>query len=481
MPIDSSLYGQIRPPAFNTPFENLGQILQIRAQQENMRGLKEQREAIADQRRASADKSRLDAENTRREEAAAAQVRSLFARPNQPPTPEEISAVVGPDASTKIFTGFETLRKAQWANQAEARQDVASVLNAVLAFPTDDLRAKAYSGARHTLIQQGKLKPEDAPEDYSPDFVKNALTAALSPEKIAELSKPPQTVSPGQGVLNTATGKYDVPIPKEHEPTQSKKEWEEYKAAGGALGFNDYMTMDANRRRSVTTINTGVARDDANTIADAIISGLQPPVLTGLYRMAGPVRTALAKKGYNFTNAALDYQATQKHINALNSTQQTRLRQAVDVAYHSLDIIDSLSGQWKGGRFPLLNRASLASAKSGALGADAQKIATQLEAQITDLTSELGNVYMGGNSPTDHSLQLAAKNLNANWSNDVLQEMTKLARTNLQIRKNSMENVGVAGASVGNKYAPQTASPPANETPEHRVWRVGGKVGPEPK
>lgn len=193
-------YSLLRPTTtgINTPFENLGAIMALRNQQQAG-------QALAEQRQSAAEKNRQEVEARRQEEAAAAQVRSLFGRPNQPPTPEELAAVVGPDAATKIFSGFEALRKAQWANQDEARADVASVLNAVTAFPTDDLRAKAYKGARESLIQQGKLKPEDAPEDYSPDFVKNALMAALSPEKIAELNKPQAPIHVGDALVDPKT------------------------------------------------------------------------------------------------------------------------------------------------------------------------------------------------------------------------------------------------------------------------------------
>lgn len=193
--------------------------------------------------------------------------------------------------------------------------------------------------------------------------------------------------------------------------------------------------------------------DDADAIADAIIRGDQSPETTGLYRVGAQVRASLAKKGYNQAQAITDWKATQKHLSTLNGAQQTRMAQAVDNAAHSLDVIDTLADQWKGGKFPALNKAQLALAKQGTLGQPAQQIATALEAQIADVTSELGNVYMGGNSPTDHALSLAAKNLSADWSDSTLRTMTKLARTNLQIRQNSMKNVGVAGASAGNPYA----------------------------
>lgn len=212
--------------------------------------------------------------------------------------------------------------------------------------------------------------------------------------------------------------------------------------------------------------------DDADAIADAIISGDQPPVTTGLYRLAGPVRASLAKKGYDLTTANLDFQATQKHLLTLNGAQQTRLRQAITTASDSLSVIEDLAKQWDAGKFPLLNKAQLALAKNGALGPQAQQIATNLEAQITDVTSELGNVYMGGNSPTDHALQLAGKNLSANWTKDQLLSAIKLARTNLKIRENSITSQGAAGLS--------TTPAPATTKPTHRFNPATGKLEPIP-
>lgn len=218
--------------------------------------------------------------------------------------------------------------------------------------------------------------------------------------------------------------------------------------------------------RAVTVNVPGGGANDPKDIASAIISGDQPPTLQGLYRYGAPVRAELARQGYNLTDAMTDWTAAQKHFATLNGTQQTRLRQAVETATHSLDVIGDLADQWKGGKFPLLNRANLKLAKNGMLGPKAQSIATQLEAQISDVTSELGNVYMGGNSPTDHSLTLAAKNLSADWSNQQLKDALDLARKNLTIRANSIRNIGPIGVSGTNPYAaPAGVSTPAPDAP----------------
>ncbi|MGE0445584.1 MAG: hypothetical protein AB7P99_10170 [Vicinamibacterales bacterium] len=204
----------------------------------------------------------------------------------------------------------------------------------------------------------------------------------------------------------------------------------------------------------------GGAQADVDAIADAIVRGEQPPTTTGLYGKTAAVRSALAKRGYNLTNAALDYDATRRHFQTLNGPQQTRIRQAADTALHSLDVIDELARQWQGGRFPILNRGRMAAAKAGALGVEAQKIATQLDAQITDVTSELANVYMGGNSPTDHALSLASKNLNAAWSLPQLRSALDLARTNITIRQNAIRNVGVIGPTPSAPAAAPIAPKP---------------------
>lgn len=200
---------------------------------------------------------------------------------------------------------------------------------------------------------------------------------------------------------------------------------------------------------SAATVNVNEGKSEADAIADAIEKGDQPPDTSGLFRLAGPVRAALAKRGYDLRTANLDWQATKKHIATLNGAQQLKLNQSVNALPEMLDTVESLADQWKGGAFPVLNRANLAIAKNGVYGKDAASIATRLEAQIADVTADLGNVYMGGNSPTDHSLELAGKSLKGEWSESVLRDMIKLARNNVQIRKNSISGTGAAGLSTG--------------------------------
>jgi hypothetical protein len=234
------------------------------------------------------------------------------------------------------------------------------------------------------------------------------------------------------------------------------------KIAIGPVKGEELRIAQQNANRLTAAASGGATGDDAKTIAQAIVEGKQPPTLTGLYRFAAPVRAELARQGYDLTTATEDWNSVTKYLSTLNGAQQTRLRQAVTFANDSLNIIEDLNGKWNGGRFPLLNKANLAAAKQGVYGQDVQSVATQLEAQINDLVSELGTVYKGGNASTDESLRLAASNLKADWSKKTLDDAIKLVRKNLTIRTNSIRNTEVAG-SANNQYAPKTSGGTSND------------------
>jgi hypothetical protein len=309
----------------------------------------------------------------------------------------------------------------------------------------------ALAGAKQMGVPDAVLTQFGA---WSPEAPARAAQLGITPEKRAELAGQAETRA------LTAAGQAQTA------------------AHQAVLESQGAQRIAIARQRLAQGGGASTDQQDVEAIADAIISGEQPPTLTGLYRYAAPIRGALAKKGFNLATAQTDWLAAQRHFSTLNGAQQTRLRQAVDTATHSLAVIDDLAGKWKGTRFPILNRANLALAKGGAYGPEVASVATQLEAQISDLTSELANAYMGGNSPTDHALQLAAKNLSADWDEKVLKDMVGLARTNLRIRSNAIANVGAIGASPQNPYAP-AAPPPSDD--RVRVIGPNGETGTVPR
>ncbi|MGH7239227.1 MAG: hypothetical protein ACREHG_04070 [Candidatus Saccharimonadales bacterium] len=223
----------------------------------------------------------------------------------------------------------------------------------------------------------------------------------------------------------------------------------------------------------------------AASIGQSIIDGQQPPDMKGLYRQAAPVKAYLADHNYNLTKASQDWMATQKLLSTMNGAQQTRLRQAINQVDESLPLVQDLATKWDGGQFPILNKANLIAAKNGVYGPDAQSIATQLDAEIADVTSELGTVYKGGNSSTDESLKLAASQLNSGWSRKTLMDAIQLAQKNIRYRKNSL-SLATAGIPVS-QYNPGPKTPaqqagerpsqPANAAPDAAIQYL--KAHPE--
>lgn len=213
----------------------------------------------------------------------------------------------------------------------------------------------------------------------------------------------------------------------------------------------------------------GTGATGVHAIAQAVKDGRRPPDLSGLSRQAASAVSAeLAQDpDYNLSTAQTDWKATQRHVASLNGPQQLRLRQAAYTAQESLGNIENLYSEWlkvgPASGYRILNKAALAAAKQvpGRTG----EVARALDMNIADLTAELGNVYMGGNSPTDHALSLAKTNLSSDWSEGQFREALKQARLNIGYRIKSIENAGVAGASEGNKYAPKEAPAQASAAP----------------
>ncbi len=217
-------------------------------------------------------------------------------------------------------------------------------------------------------------------------------------------------------------------------------------------GRKVYNQSDDRPRVSVNLPDS--AMNDVKETIKGMKDGTLPPIMPGRASKEYTALTAEAhRQGYDLATSAADWQATQKHFATLNGAQQTRLRQAISTASDSLGVIEDLAKKWDGGKYPVLNRANLKGAVNGVLGPEAQKIATNLQAQITDVQSELGNVYMGGNSPTDYALQLAEKNLSADWTKAQLLSAIDLARTNLKIRQNAIKNTE-AITTTSQKTAP---------------------------
>ncbi len=195
---------------------------------------------------------------------------------------------------------------------------------------------------------------------------------------------------------------------------------------------------------------------DVVAIGNAIIEGSQPPDLSRLYGKSADVRAYLADKDYDMTKATLQWQATQKFVAAANSTQQLRMRQAESSVENSLgnlsSLVDTLNADGVMTGFKFVNRASLSSAANGAFGPKVASDAQAVIGQLTLISDELGQTFMGGNSPTDAAFELAKGVLSSEFTKEQFDTQIDLVRKNLGYRKASWAGLGPAGVSGANPY-----------------------------
>lgn len=235
MPADASIYGQQQPFKINTPFENLSNVLQVRAQQQQIRS----NQALEQERRAKL------AEDRRAQQEADAYYKVL-AGPGT--TDERLEAIRTNPLTAKFYA--PTLKSKQEADKsaadakhviaqaAKAHADAMTAIQEHQAGQAQKVIAAGYDPqlfiaiGRHELELFPDLKDElgpalaqvqAAPPDQQKALVQQIMqgwghsTPASSNAMTA--AGPPKTVQPGEGVRN-AQGGYDVPLPKPApEPT----------------------------------------------------------------------------------------------------------------------------------------------------------------------------------------------------------------------------------------------------------------------
>src|SRR5439155_10001118 len=265
------------------------------------------------------------------------------------------NSAVGLDVTNEgdwqVFNGVAA--RNQWITREEANRN--------LSMPPE-----ARTAVKARYIQQSKgaserIKPREVP----------AGGTLVDPTTNQPIYTAPEKPSPSQTHTMRLPGVGDVPV--DYVPNKD--------GSGGKWMYQGKdVTGQVKAIPPASAVTLQQTTTDAASIADAIEQGLQPPDVRGLYRMAGPVRAELSKRGYDLTKANLDWQAAQKHVATLNGAQQTRLRQAISTASDSLGVIEDLAKQWDAGKFPILNKVQLAAAVNGALGPKAQQIATNLQA-----------------------------------------------------------------------------------------------------
>ena len=224
MPIDASIYGQQIQPKFNSPFEALSQILQVRNQQEAAKGLRENRDLLAAQRREVTEK--LARENADREaqgqalqEGAGVRQQTLaWALKNAPNTVPSLTEFF--DKADEKANTIKTARIKLQNDEADFFGDLAEGALKHGATPDAVKTAIAYSNERFPDYAESTNKLLAQLEGASPEQVKGFLESimAQSPSRRQKPEQAPMVVSEGQGVKQP-DGSYAVPLPKTEKIT----------------------------------------------------------------------------------------------------------------------------------------------------------------------------------------------------------------------------------------------------------------------
>jgi hypothetical protein len=270
------------------------------------------------------------------------------------------------------------------------------------------------------------------------------------------------------------------------------KEWQDYQKTGGPLGFDAYMTADANRKKPVVNIGglTGLYNaTDPKAIAAQIRAGQMPPDIGQYGRpVQGAIASVLAQKGpngeapFNLASAQREWKAQLKLNSTMNGPQQVRLDESIRSGLAMYDKVDQIAEEWNGLGIGPLSRANLAAARDGLKGKAAATIANQLTGQIGQLTSDIATIEQGGLTPTNEARAVAEQSMQAWWGKGTINDMTAQGRYNMQIRhtaRNTQEPM-----APGNGVDTRSALPatPAAAAPAGMMRVVGpnGETGSMP-
>jgi hypothetical protein len=197
-------------------------------------------------------------------------------------------------------------------------------------------------------------------------------------------------------------------------------------------------------------------------LVDGIISGKSPPVLTGLYKNAGPVRAALAQRGFDLATATLQWDGARKQVLSMNGPQQMRYQQLAGGVVNTIDRVNELARDLKNSGVPLLNKAKLEAFTQLNGNSPQGQLATQYLTAVGVLREEMANLANGGYAPTEPAWALANQQVNGNYGVQQLNaSLTELQRL-INYRLHALPQSNTLGPGAANRYTGATGEQPTH-------------------
>jgi len=317
--------------------------------------------------------------------------------------------------------------------------------------------------------------------DKLPATIDQLIAKSPATQKLVEERSKPISIGAGGSVIRPDTGAVVATAPKEPVKREVVVPGPDGKPVTKLFTEGELATGVPTYRAPVGAADAASSARQANDVAEIVKGykdGTTPVNLPGrATKEYTAIQAEAHRQGFDLSKAVNNFVATQRAITSLNSTQQIRLTENISKATEMLPRIESLNDalesemkSFSKGKVQLINRGLMSAAKNGAYGDNAKTLATQLDAQIADFTSDLGNVYMGGNAPTDRGLELASKNLNSDWDKKTFKGAVDQARYNLNLansaRNDLLDKLGVTATQFG----------PTNQ-PKVEEWVIDPKTG----
>ena len=201
-------------------------------------------------------------------------------------------------------------------------------------------------------------------------------------------------------------------------------------------------------------------------ISDAIIEGKQPPNTTGLYKQAAAVRSDLAKKGFDLSNAQLEWEAAHKQVLSLNGPQMVRYAGLAKSVVNTIDEVKNLSTELQNSGIPALNAAKLQTYSQTMGNTEKGQLAARYVAAINTLKEEFANLAQGGYAPTESAWALANQQINGNYGVKQLDAMLTEVQRLIRYRLQGIPNFQNLGPDAKNRYTPGGGGQGEGSSPE---------------
>jgi hypothetical protein len=496
MPIDANIYGQQIQPRFNTPFENLSGILQLRNQQELAKSLEEQRLANAEERRQKAEELQQHQ----------ADLAAIDAAVKGGKTAEEVVALTPGHLQAMMRKQFADADK----YNADAKESKAKA-------EKDEL---AYAANLASSVKAWK--------PYGPDAMLNAAQVALQTAKahghdvsqlegvlsqdptklepmldgiIAQFQGPPKPEADytiGNTRFQGGTNKPLVTAPKEPTKPASAQEFEYRNSLSPEqrAEYDRYQTDDANRKRPVTNINAGATPGGEALSTDAV------PYLATQYRILGaqgiPTRLSDVDKRAIINEAAKQTkalgqspaQAVQKQAafksDAKSLDKMSTMKSAAE-AYEAKaaaqgQLARDLSNKVDRTAIPIINDVIIGIKKN--TGDEKSQLyvnaLTTFAAEYAKIMEgSTGSVAAASDSARKAAFDLIRAGLNKGQISKTIDQMQWEMDQTLKGYDATIEHI--TNRMGGGPTNPQMQQQTGTESGDHRYWRLNGKQGPEPK